>query len=122
LSSHSTCLYAQILGMLALHDMGIIHHDIKPPNILIDCDGHCVLADYGGSCFTTGADKQSYWLKDQTPIFTVRYAAPEVLLNGPVGRSYSTAFDFWSLGVTLFELATGEVIIRFVFLHLYVLP
>lgn len=99
----------QVIAILTLHDMHIIHHDIKPSNLLIDGEGHCIVADYGGACFTTGTDNQSYWLKDQTPIFTLRYAAPEVLLNGPAGRSYGVAADFWSLGVTLFELATGQV-------------
>lgn len=88
--------------------MGIIHHDVKPSNILIDGHGHCVLTDYGGSCFMS-PEKKLDWLKDRTPIFTLHYAAPEVLVEGPAGGTYGSSIDFWSLGVTIFELATGEV-------------
>ncbi|TDL19440.1 kinase-like protein [Rickenella mellea] len=97
-----------VIGILALHDMGIIHHDIKPGNILVDAHGHCVLTDYGGSCFIASDSSSRYdWRQDRTPIFTLRYAAPEVLM----GSKYGPAIDFWSLGVTLFELATGEELV-----------
>lgn len=150
----------KVLAILALHDMCIIHHDVKPSNILIGGDGHCVLTDYGGSLFTTPASltgsgpsihsspasvasssssrlhpsmnplapstHASNWNahKEQIPIFTARYAAPEVLRIGGGStsshssvkssgdtepRKYGTAVDFWSLGVTLFELATRQV-------------
>ncbi|THG99440.1 hypothetical protein EW145_g7268 [Phellinidium pouzarii] len=107
-----------LIAMLALHNMGIIHHDLKPTNILVDAEGHCVLTDYGGSCFLSEEFASSSYvasaspnlrLENQVPIITVRYAAPEVLHDGDsAGQGYGTSADFWSLGITLFELATGR--------------
>ncbi|KAI5120030.1 hypothetical protein M0805_004659 [Coniferiporia weirii] len=110
-------MVAEVIALLGLHDMGIVHHDVKPTNILVDAEGHCILADYGGSCFlsespgTPGSPlptTKSPWVGGLTPIFTVRYAAPEVLTHGFPRQNNGASSDFWSLGITLFELATGR--------------
>lgn len=119
-----------IIAILVLHDMGIVHHDVKPTNILVDSDGHCVLTDYGGSHFLSEVARTSIPTPPATlqvnaddvgedlvhqqrrqskhaPILTLRYAAPEVL-DGRDGQNIGRAADFWSLGITLFELASGQ--------------
>lgn len=74
----------------------IIHRDLKPANILADEDEtQFVIADFG---FCREA------LKDgSTTAGSPMYFAPEVLLH----KRYSTASDMWSLGVIVYELASG---------------
>ncbi|KAG3269599.1 ribosomal protein S6 kinase-related protein isoform X6 [Ictidomys tridecemlineatus] len=81
-----------------LHDVGIIHRDVKMENILLDERGHLKLTDFGLSRhLPQGA-------RAYTICGTLQYMAPEVLSGGP----YNHAADWWSLGVLLFSLATGK--------------
>ena len=103
------------LGILSLHSMGVIHNDIKPSNILVDRQGHCVLTDFGCSSFIRESNPTgiSSAFESYPPILTLRYAAPESLNDSVLGLSLGlplgTTVDYWSLGVTLFELAVGKV-------------
>uniref|UniRef100_A0AAQ4QCT0 Ribosomal protein S6 kinase related a n=2 Tax=Gasterosteus aculeatus aculeatus TaxID=481459 RepID=A0AAQ4QCT0_GASAC len=93
-------LFAAELGSALgfLHDLGIVHRDIKMENILLNDQGHLRLSDFGlarrlkrgGRAFTICG--------------TIQYMAPEVLGGGP----YNHAADWWSFGVMLFSLVTGE--------------
>ncbi|XP_017397591.1 ribosomal protein S6 kinase-related protein isoform X4 [Cebus imitator] len=81
-----------------LHDLGIMHRDVKMENILLDERGHLKLTDFGLSRhLPQGA-------RAYTICGTLQYMAPEVLSGGP----YNHAADWWSLGVLLFSLATGK--------------
>lgn len=86
----------------ALHELnrlGIIHRDIKPSNIAKGEDGHYVLMDFGISSVRN--DKQSI-IQTKTGL-TLVYAAPEAL----VSNLWSVQADYYSLGITIFELLTG---------------
>ncbi|XP_062967611.1 ribosomal protein S6 kinase-related protein [Cynocephalus volans] len=87
-----------VLVLCYLHDLGIIHRDVKMENILLDERGHLKLTDFGLSRhLPQGA-------RAYTICGTLQYMAPEVLSGGP----YNHAADWWSLGVLLFSLATGK--------------
>ncbi|KAM4648094.1 ribosomal protein S6 kinase-related protein isoform 1-T1 [Amazona ochrocephala] len=87
-----------VLVLVYLHDLGIIHRDVKMENILLDERGHLKLTDFGLSRHLQWGERA------HTICGTLQYMAPEVLSGGP----YSHAADWWSLGVLLFALASGE--------------
>lgn len=84
----------------------VIHQDIKPDNILIDATGQYLITDFGISIGlrNTLSGKPA---NENNGSGTLSYMAPERFDSnngGPV-----MANDIWSLGATLYELATGDV-------------
>lgn len=97
----STCRFygAQIaLALAYIHSLHVVHRDIKPENLLIDQDGYLYLSDFGLSKFIEGT-QQTFSFKG-----TAEYLAPEILDQG--GHGFSV--DWWTLGVLLYEMATGR--------------
>jgi serine/threonine-protein kinase len=83
------------------HGLGIVHHDIKPANILVDsATGRVKLADFG---LARLADQQ----RSRTGVLagTPAYMSPEQLAEG----AQDARADLYSLGVVLFELLTGRL-------------
>ncbi|XP_039613179.1 ribosomal protein S6 kinase-related protein-like isoform X2 [Polypterus senegalus] len=93
-------VFAAELGLALgfLHDIGIIHRDIKMENILLNDKGHLRLTDFGLS------RRLERGCKAFTICGTMQYMAPEVLSGGP----YNHSADWWSLGILFFSLATGK--------------
>jgi len=96
-------LLTQICDALAfIHSRNVVHQDVKPANIFIRTDGAVKLMDFGIAQEPFAADA----VTDLSGLLlgTVFYMSPEQVLRQPVDlRS-----DLYSLGVLLYELATGE--------------
>ena len=80
-----------------LHTQSIYHGDVKPDNVLVSWDGHLQVADPLGNGFGCTV------LFSQNRGGTPGYWAPEVRNGAPI----HAAGDAYSLGATLYELATG---------------
>ncbi len=96
----------QLLGATSfLHNVGVVHRDIKPDNIMLrrrwyeDVPPQIVLLDFGGAAFARGANKT----KLRGSVGTKFYSAPEVV----AGEEYGAKADVWSVGVTLMVLLAG---------------
>jgi serine/threonine protein kinase len=104
------------LGLTSLHERGIIHQDIKPANILVDSEGHCVITDFGLSSMVDV--RAGLLMAHQVPPGgTPGYIAPEIapaivyqtFSNDTKMVYWDYGVDYWSLGATIFHLQTGEV-------------
>lgn len=88
------------------HRSLVVHCDLKPANILIDERGLPRLLDFGiARLLEAGPEPASTAAAPRTVarVLTPEYASPEQLAGGPA----TTAHDIYSLGVILYELATG---------------
>lgn len=89
-----------LIAIQYMHKAGIIHRDIKAANILITQQGRVQLCDFG-----VAAQLVSSKTKRSTIVGTPYWMAPEVITEG---ASYNVKADIWSLGITLYEIATGS--------------
>lgn len=91
----------QILEVLSAgHERGIVHQDLKPANLLVDNDGRVRVLDYG---IARSIDDDPTTLKLRTT-GTPSFMSPEQVRGDVV----TGASDLYSLGATLFALATGR--------------
>ncbi len=83
------------------HGSGIVHRDIKPENVMIREDGVLKLMDFG---IAQIIDNQKLTLTGQL-IGSPAYMAPELIS----GRPLDHRTDLFSLGILLYQLATGQL-------------
>jgi phosphonate transport system substrate-binding protein len=84
------------------HSLGLIHRDIKPSNILVDERGNCMLTDFG---IAKILESSAELTKTGGILGTPTYMSPE---QGS-GKKIDYKSDIYSLGVILYEMATGQV-------------
>ncbi|CAD6900094.1 unnamed protein product [Tilletia controversa] len=103
---HTSIIVRETLVALAyLHRSGIIHRDIKAANILLTNAGRILLCDFGVAASLASATSLSN--KRNTFVGTPCWMAPEVVAAAD-GKSYDQSADVWSLGITIYEMVTGN--------------
>ena len=99
--ARATALGGQIAAALAhAHAHDVVHRDVKPDNVWLAADGSAALGDFG-IAHLLGAQRLT---AEGVVVGTVRYLSPEQIRGEDVGPSS----DLYALGVTLYELVTGQ--------------
>ena len=100
-------------ALAATHEVGIIHRDIKPDNIMLRRDGYVKVLDFG---LAKLAERKSVRPKSEAPtlmpgntspgmvVGTINYMSPEQAR----GLDVDERTDIWSLGVVLYEMLSGS--------------
>lgn len=122
-----------VLAIDSIHQMGFIHRDIKPDNLLLDSKGHVKLSDFGLCTGLKKAHRTEFyrnlshshsndltfqhmnskrkaetWKRNRrqlafSTVGTPDYIAPEVFMQ----TGYNKLCDWWSLGVIMYEMLIG---------------
>ena len=102
-------IVAQVAEALATaHQAGVVHRDIKPENIMVRHDSYVKVLDFGlaklRETTTTGTGGNGPNTQLGVAMGTLAYMSPEQAAGEPIDHRT----DIWSLGVVLYELATGK--------------
>jgi len=89
-------------GLAHIHDNGVVHRDIKPANVLIGRDGRARLADLG----IARVEAERSQTRTGVAVGTALYMSPEQAR----GRVVDSRSDLFSIGLTLYECLTGQVV------------
>lgn len=106
-SRHVAALGVQAATALqAAHEVGTVHRDVKPSNLMLDAQGDVWVTDFGLARCRRDHDLT----RTGDLLGTMRYMSPEQLEAGQAILDHRT--DIYSLGVTLYELLTLRPAVR----------
>jgi serine/threonine-protein kinase len=87
-------------ALFHVHGQNVIHHDVKPENVLISTDGQVKLTD-----FSLAVAKKKDYISSKRISGSPSYVAPEIIRF----RKYDERVDIYSLGVTAYEVLSGRL-------------
>jgi serine/threonine protein kinase/predicted Zn-dependent protease len=87
-------------GLIEAHNLGVVHRDLKPQNIMIDTNGNARIMDFGIARSTEGKGITGAGVMIGTP----DYMSPEQV----DGKETDQRSDVYSLGVIIYEMVTGR--------------
>lgn len=86
-------------GMAAAHEVGVVHRDMKPENVMVTPDGQALIMDFGIASSSQGG------AKDGGPIVgTISYMAPEQAR----GQAVDARADIYAFGLILYDMLLGR--------------
>ncbi len=98
-------------ALAAAHRQGILHRDLKPENVMVGRDGRVKVLDFGVAKAIrqqqktdTGGGRRRPLTEEGSVLGTARYMSPEQAC----GQAVDNRSDLFSLGIVLFEMATGS--------------
>jgi serine/threonine protein kinase len=95
-------------GLQAIHEVGLVHRDLKTTNIMVDKRGVVRLMDFG-IAKSSGAERTGGGLTTTGQIMgTPEYMSPEQC----IGEKIDHRSDIYSLGIVIYEMFTGDVPFR----------